>query len=281
MGVILAGLSALLYGGADFAGGFASRRASAMSVVAVSQIFGIAAALIAAPIIGAGAVTFSDLMWGAAAGVGGAVGLIALYRGIADAIVAIVSPTAALLGAVIPLIFGLAIGERPHLLSWIGIALCLPAVLLFSLGGKTSGDLPHVARSLLFGAGAGIGFGLFFIAISRPSSEAGLWPLVAARFFSVVLVVIAATASGRRPFAVTGSLGIVAMAGVFDMSANVAFVLSTRFSLLAVATVVASLYPGPTVLLGRIVFHQRVGALKLAGFACAVGGVALIGLGSL
>ena len=281
MGVLLAALSALLYGSADFAGGFASRRASAMSVVVVSQSFGVLAALIAAPFVGSGGVGATDLLWGALAGVGGAAGLIALYRGIADAIVAIVSPTAALLGAVIPLIYGIAVGEQPHLLSWIGIALCLPAVVLLSLGGRTAGDPRRMALSFGFGAVAGVGFGVFFIAISRPAAAAGMWPLVAARFFSVLLVLAAALLSGRRPFALGGRPGIVIAAAVFDMSAHLAFALSTRYSPLAITTVVSSLYPGPTVLLGRLIFGERIGVVRLAGFACALGGVALIGVGAL
>lgn len=281
MGVILAGLSALFYGSADFAGGYASRRSSALSVVVVSQIFGVAAALIAAPMVGSGAVGLGALLWGAAAGVGGAVGLVALYRGIADAIVAVVSPTSALVGAIVPLLFGLATGERPGETAWIGIALCLPAVVLLSLEGGGDGGLGRVVRSLLFGCAAGLGFGLFFIAITRPSAHDGLWPLVAARAVSVVIVLVVASLSGRRPFAVGGSLLVLAAAGVLDMSGNVAFVLSTRYSLLVVSTIVASLFPGPTVLLGRAIFGQRIGIVRLAGFACAVAGVALIGVGTL
>ncbi|HUX22585.1 MAG TPA: EamA family transporter, partial [Spirochaetia bacterium] len=181
MGVLLAGLSALLYGSADFAGGYASRRASAMSVVVVSQIFGVLTALAAAPFVGTTEVSPVDLLWGGVAGIGGAVGLIALYRGIAGSVVAIVSPTAALLGAVFPVLFGLLIGEQPALLAWIGIALCLPAVGLLSFGGRASSDAHRTLASFLFGAVAGVGFACFYIAISRPSSGAGLWPLVAAR----------------------------------------------------------------------------------------------------
>lgn len=252
-----------------------------MSVVVVSQIFGIATALVVAPFLGGNNVTPSALLWGAIAGVAGAIGLILLYRGIADGIVAIVSPTAAVLGAIIPLLFGLAVGEQPTSAAWGGIALCLPAVVLLSLGGKIVGDLPRVSRSLALGAAAGVGFGLFFIAISRPSPGAGIWPLVAARFSSLILVLLVALVRGRRPFATGGKLGMVVIAGVFDMGANIAFVMSTRFALLALATVVASLYPAPTVLLGRVIFRQKIGTLRLAGFACAIGGIALISLGTL
>lgn len=281
MGVLLAGLSALLYGSADFAGGYASRRASAMSVVVVSQIFGVLTALAAAPFIRSTTVSAYDLLWGGIAGIGGAFGLIALYRGIAGSIVAIVSPTAALLGAAFPIVFGAIVGEHPSTLTWIGILLCLPAVVALSLGGRVAGDTRRVLTSFLFGTIAGIGFACFYIAISRPSQEAGLWPLVAARGVSVLLVAVVALARRQNPFAAGGRIGIVVLAGIFDMGANIAFVVSTRYSLLAVATVLASLYPAPTVLLGRIVFREKVGVVRLVGFAFALAGTAMIGVGTL
>lgn len=279
MGVLLAALSALLYGSADFAGGVAARRSPALSVVAVSQIFGILLALIAAPIVGPNGAGARDFAWGAAAGLAGALGLVTLYRGIASGLATVVSPVAALLGAAVPLMFGIASGEKPHLAAWIGVSLCLPAVALvtFERGGRRG---TAAFRSSGYGIASGISFGIFFICISRPSAAAGLWPLVAARATSITALAVTASLSGKEPFRIERGMAIVVMAGVFDMAANVAYILSTRLALFALATVVASLYPAPTVVLGALIFRERLGAVRVVGLICALAGAVLISAGS-
>ncbi|WP_455383015.1 EamA family transporter [Salinispira pacifica] len=280
MAILLAALSALLYGSADFAGGLATRTNSVRAVLVFSQIAGTLVALVAAPLVGPNGPTPVDLLWGAAAGLGGAVGLVSLYRGIASTLVAVVSPTAALIGAVVPVGFGLATGERPSLHAWIGIALCLPALLLLTATGTGAAHARTAARrALLYGLLAGAGFGGFFIAISRPSAEAGLWPLVAARSVSVGVVALTAVAARKRLSIEKRALATVLAAGILDMSANVAFVLAARGSMLSLVTIVTSLFPAPTVLLAWILFRERVPAFRIAGLALAIAGVALIGLG--
>lgn len=280
MAILLAALSAFLYGSADFAGGLATRSNSVRAVLVVSQLAGTLVALLAAPLIGPNNPTLTDLLWGAVAGIGGAVGLVSLYRGIASTLVAVVSPSAALIGAVVPVIFGLVSGDRPSLHAWIGIALCLPAVLLLTATGtRAAHERATVRRAMLFGLLAGVGFGSFFIAISRPSPAAGLWPLIAARSVSVGLVALTAFAAGRSLKVGRRTLLTVLAAGVLDMSANVAFVIATRGSLLSLVTIVTSLFPAPTVLLAWIFFREKVPLFRLVGLVMAIAGVALIGLG--
>ncbi len=278
--ILLAAFSAILFGSADFAGGLATRKNSVYAVLVFSQIAGTAIALVAAPILGPNSPSLGDFLWGAAAGIGGAIGLIALYRGIATTLVSVVSPTSALVGAVIPVIFGIAAGERPTLAAWTGIALCLPAMLLLTL--ESRGSTPEGAasrRALVHGIVAGVGFGCFFIAISRPGSGAGIWPLIGARIVSISAVAGAALA-GRKILRVSrGGLAPVLLAGILDMGANVAFVVAARGSMLALVTIVASLFPAPTVLFARIFFRERVTPARITGLALAIAGVALIGIG--
>jgi len=118
MAIILAALSAALYGSADFAGGLATRSNPVHAVLVVSQLAGTVLAAAALPLFAAATPTGSEMIWGAAAGLGGAVGLIALYRGIATTVVAVVSPTSALVGAILPVAFGVISGERPSVAAW-------------------------------------------------------------------------------------------------------------------------------------------------------------------
>ena len=107
MVILYALMSAFAYGTADFLGGFSSRKNSASITVAWSQAAGLLAVLIAAPLMGAENVSAGDLLWGAAAGISGALGVLLLFHGLSTGIVSIVSPLAALSGAVFPVLFGL------------------------------------------------------------------------------------------------------------------------------------------------------------------------------
>jgi drug/metabolite transporter (DMT)-like permease len=279
MALVLAGFSALLYGIADFCGGFAAGRNRLLSVLALSQGFGLVVALAALAVLGHGAPAPRDLMWGFLAGLTGSLGLFMLYGGIARSIVAIVSPTSAVVGAILPVLFGLLLGERPAPAAIVGSALCLPAILLLTWeGGAERHGAGPVRSALGYGLLAGLGFGCFFASLSRCSPGAGLWPLVAARAASITAAVIA-MACVREPFRIhRASLAVTLLAGAADMGANILFLLASQCGLLSLVAVVTSLFPAPTVILARIFLKQRIPPVRLAGFILALAGVGLISL---
>jgi drug/metabolite transporter (DMT)-like permease len=244
----------------------------------LSQAAGLAVALASAPLVGPNAPTIADFAWGLAAGLSGAVGITFLYRGLASHEAAIVSPLSALVGAVVPAAFGLALGESPSTLGKIGALLCLPAIVLLSWEGGSGGARGRARASLFHGVAAGLGFGGFFILVSRSSAGSGLWPLVAARVGS--LSAIAMMVASRREKVSIGRADrpVALFAGAADMAANLLFLLATRSGLLVLATVVTSLYPAPTVLLSAALGGQRLTVAKATGIAVAIAGVALIGL---
>ena len=312
MGVFFAALSALLFGSADFAGGVATRRNSVYAVLLLSQAVGLMLALAAAPLIGAvtgaggvanaaGAVEFAgaggagaagaagaaaaatgvivtsaDMLWGAAAGLAGALGMSFLYKGLARGVIAVVSPLAAVVGAAVPVLGGAFLGELPGLLGQIGIAVSIPAIFLLGWEPVGARDRSEVLLSVRYGAIAGLCFGVFFIFISRPSAAAGMWPLVAARAATLPVLLFFIVA-GRRPMGVARTgMSAVILAGAFDMSANISFVLASHYGLLSVAAVITSLAPAPTVILGRILLGQRLTPSRILGIALAVFGVVLL-----
>jgi drug/metabolite transporter (DMT)-like permease len=67
--------------------------------------------------------------------------------------------------------------------------------------------------------------------------------------------------------------------GGFDNLANVTFALAAQSGMLALVSVVASLYPVSTVLLARGFLHERMSRPQLAGVVTAFAGVVLIALG--
>jgi drug/metabolite transporter (DMT)-like permease len=278
VGIVLAGLSALMYGAGDFCGGLAARKMPILAVLLFSQLTGLAAAVAAAIAFRQPLASPADLLWGAVAGLCGGAGLAVLYRALATTPVAVVSPIAALTGAAIPVILGILVGERPGRLAWVGMSSAVPAIILLSGRATEHAEVSAVPRAVLMGTAAGIGFGLFFFTISRTSSPSGLWPLVAARLCTISLVAIFAILrrSSLRP-ARQGFL-VVLLCGALDMGANIAFLLASRLGLLAITAVVASLYPGPTVLLAVLLFRERLTVPRVLGLALSIAGVAFISM---
>lgn len=276
MAILLAGLSALMYGAGDFCGGLASRRMPLLTVLVFSQLVGLLMAVAAALAFRQALPTPVDILWGAAAGLCGAAGLAALYRALATTLVAVASPVAAVTGAAIPVLLGLALGERPGALAWAGIGLAVPAIVLLAAGPAEHPQKGIARTAMLLGTGAGIGFGLFFFAISRTAAASGLWPLAAARCATITLVVLTAVARRAPLCPPRGGVPILLLCGALDMGANIAFLLASRIGFLSITAVVTSLYPGPTVLLALLVFRERLTVPRVLGLALALAGVALI-----
>lgn len=277
MVVLYALLSAFSFGTADFLGGFSSRRNSATAAVLWSQGAGLLAVLVAAPLLGAAAVSGADLLWGIAGGLSGAVGVLLLFTGLANGLSAIVSPLAALTGAVFPVLFGLILGERPPLLTWTGVALALPAILFLSWEPTVSDQ--RVARSVQFGVLSGLCFGGFFILISASSGDSGMWPLVAARI-ATVPIFAALLFIRKKPIILhKGTRRYTILSGVLDMSANVFYLLAFRTGYLIPAVVLTALYPAPTVLLQNLFLREKLTILRILGLILSITGAVFIGLG--
>ncbi len=281
MPIILSILSALCYGAGDFTGSVASRRTPVLAVLVFSQTAGLLFVFAVMRFIDAAPPSAADLAWGALAGLGGAAGLALIYSGIAKYGAGVISPTGALVGTAIPVLFGIFLGERPGIPGVAGIVVSLPAILLLTVEPEAAkGPATPVKRrpnaAFLTGAAAGVGFGVFFIAVSRASEHTGLWPLAAARFASISTALVAAFLTRTKLRVARRRAWTVPLAGVLDMGANVLFLLAVRSGLLVLVSVITSLYPAPTVLLSGIVYRERFTLYRLAGLALAVTGVALM-----
>jgi len=276
---VFALLATVLYVGADFLGGLTTRRAPAATVVVTSHLAGAVLILAAAPLVGGDGFAAADLWWGAAAGGAGAVGLVVLYHALATTRFAVAGPAAALSGAVVPVAFGVAVGERPEALAWAGVALAVPALLLIPSGRGAGGvRLEHASRALVLGTLAGAAFGLYGVFLSQAGDQAGLWPLVGSRLASIPLVGALALAR-NRPLVAAGGARLWAIAtGIADMAANVLFLLAIQRGLLSLVVVITSLYPAVTVALARGVLHEEVARRQYAGLVLAGSGIVLISL---
>jgi drug/metabolite transporter (DMT)-like permease len=283
---LLALLSSLLWGSADFLGGTLSRRRPAALIVAVGQAFGLVAVGIVAVAAGALDDPGDYLPWAVLSGLAGLVGLVAFYAALAGGTMGVVSPIAAL-GVVIPLVVGLARGERPGLLQLTGIVIAVAGVVLAS-GPELSGRAG--ARPLVLAVVAALGFGLALLFIAEGSQTSTLMTLVTMRATSVTVLTIWLAVlvhrarrrrrTGEEGLALTSrELVLVAVVGVGDVGANLAFGIASTKGLVSVVAVLGSLYPVVTVLLARVVLQERLGRIQTIGVAGALAGVVLIGAG--
>jgi drug/metabolite transporter (DMT)-like permease len=289
MAVILGLLAAVTYGAADFMGGFVTKRTNVLTVVLLSQAAGSLLLVAALPFFLDRDPSAEALLWGAAAGVGGALGVTFFYQGLSIGRMSVVAPVTAVEAASIPILFGLLSGERPSLVASAGVLLALVAVALVSSAPDGSEDAEPrgkgVIGSLLAQPGlphalaAGLGFGAFFILLAEGGRDTGLWPLIGARSSSLLVILVLALVlrTTLRPASGTGP-GIVA-AGVLDVAANVLYLLASREGLLSLVAVLTSLYPASTVLLARVVLGERIVPLQALGLGSAAAGVTLIALG--
>lgn len=274
--VLLALGASLSYGVGDFLGGLKSRSLHVATVLALSQFAGLVGVLVWLGLSENGFPGPTAAAWAAGAGVGGAVGLAALYRGLAIGAMGIVAPISAI-AAVIPFAVGVAGGERPSGLQLAGVVAALGGVALASRepaasgGGRAAG----VGLALV----AAVGFGAYFVFLDRAAAESIPWAVASARSTSVVLAVAAALAIGATLRPGAGHLPAVAAVGLFDVGANALFALATTRGYLSVASVLTSLYPIVTVALAALLLRERIAPAQRVGVLAALAGAAMITAG--
>ena len=276
---MLAALCATTYGVADYCGGRASRSVASTVVALLGQATSLVLVVTGVALIGTPIASTHDLWWGAAGGAAGALALIAFYRALSRGAMTVVAPTTAVVSAVLPVIVGFALGERPSTTALVGIvAACLAVALVSGAIGTRHQDTRF--STVVLAVGAGVGFGFIFIAFARTADDSGMWPLVAARAASlpILAIIVAATRPARG--GLRSVIVLVLASGVLDMGANLFYLEASHRGLLSVVAVISSMYPVSTVFLAFGLDHERVSKTQAAGLACAVTALALVSLGS-
>jgi drug/metabolite transporter (DMT)-like permease len=270
----LGAVCAALWGAGDFCGGLAAKRTGVYAVVVGSQLCGVAALVVLAIASHETIPPPVNLAGCGAAGVCGAVGLLALYRALAVGRMGMAAPISGVLSAAVPVVAGAMLQGVPGSLTVAGFALALAGVWLVSY--TEAGVFQPGALGLP--VVAGLGFGLFIVIIGRTSGGGVYWPLVAARITSLSVLSVVATASRQPRLPGARALPMVAMAGLFDAAGNAFLVLATQAGRLDVAGVVSSLYPVSTVVLAVLILKERVSRWQFAGLLAAFSAIVLITL---
>ncbi len=271
---LVATLGATLFGAADFLGGLAARKAPALAVTITSQATGFVVLVIGSLIVGWSGDMRPPLLWGVAAGVCGGIGVLSLYAGLATGRMSVVAPVTAALSGSIPAIVDFAGGTTVGPYALAGIVLAFVAIVIVSVSGHDQ-TAENAWRALVFALIAGVGFAGSILSYSQTPQTSGLWPLAVARVTAVVMLAVAALVA-RRSLVVRGDGRRIAIyAGAIDAAANTAVVTALRIGPIAVASVLAALYPVGTVLLARFVLHEHVRGWQRVGIVLALVAVVL------
>ena len=249
----------------------------ALRVVLLSYPTALVLLTVPAVVVG-GQISAPAVYWGALCGVAQAFGVWWFYAALAAGPISVVSPLTAILVAGVPVIAGVAQGERPGPLAAVGIVVALIAVFLVSRDASDKDTTPHrfTAPVAWLTVGSGLAFGLNFVFLDQVPVEAQLWPVVFGRLSATTLIVLIALAAGNLRLPSGQPRKLALLAAVLDAVAAVATLYALHTSLLSLAGVLVSLYPAATVLLAIIVLKERVTRWQVLGMVLALAAVAMI-----
>jgi drug/metabolite transporter (DMT)-like permease len=282
MGAIAFALSSsVLWGVADFLGGLRSRTFPVAVVLGATYGASLTVMALVVLALGEGPPAAGAVAASLGAGIVGIVGLAAFYRALAIGTMSIVAPIAAT-GVALPVLVGIATGDRPGAVSSVGLAAAIVGVVLASReddGGAA--DARQQRISVLLALVAALGFGSYFVLAEIGSDGDVAWALTLSRLaawpFVATFAIVALRRGGRRPnmAQLAGLCGI----GMLDLGANFFYNYATTIGELSTVAVASSLYPVTTVFMAALVLGERVRGVQRAGVFVALTGVVLIAAG--
>lgn len=278
---LLALLSSLSYGVSDYLGGLKSRTLPLITVLLVSHAAALAA-ITATLALAMGELPDSKYFaYGALAGVCEAIGIAALYHGLAIGKMSIVAAVAAT-APIVPVIVSVLTGDAPNAVQSIGILIAVGGVCLLALGSGKE-DEPHAlskpAVSIIFGLLTALGLGSFLLAMDASAEGSVQWALIAARATSVGIFTLAFLAIRPKGDPDVRDWGTLILIGVLILLADSLYAVATVKGVLSVVAVLSSLYPVVTILLARFHLGERLTRNQVAGIAIVLVGAAALSIG--
>lgn len=270
--IIFGLLSAATWGAGDFSGGLASKRTNVYTVIVTAQSGSVVLLFAAALIFAEKLPAIGHLVWGAIAGIAGAIGLVALYRALAVGRMGVAAPLSAVVTAAVPVFAGFFLQGLPKITQLIGFGFALIGVWLISRSDDRAIRLSDLKLPII----AGLGFGIFLLVINRVSEDGVLWPLVGARCGSLSAIVLYAATQKQLKFPAKNQLPLIALSGVMDTLGNTFFELAGQIGRLDVAAVLSSLYPASTVALAAAILKERISRVQSIGIVATLIAIVLI-----
>jgi len=287
---LLALAAAVSWGGGDFSGGMGVKSAgggvrAALRIVLLSHITSftvlIAIALLRGDVFPHGAV----LAWGVAAGVAGGLALTCFYIALSRGAMGASAALSGLLAAALPAALTLWQDGSPGVRPLIGFVVAGAAIWLIAAGPAADGSASGAAReTMVLALLAGVGFGVYFVALKMANPAGVVWPMATARIgslsvCSLLLLGLRPANAGEAPVRLgRRAVGWALSTALLDTSGNLLFLAATRAGRLDVAAVLASLYPASTILLAALALGEAPTRRQALGMVTAVAAVVLIAL---
>ncbi len=275
LGIIFALTSAFVWGSGDFAGGYATRRSSQFQVLAMSAFSGLVVLIIAVVLWREALPSTRSMLWAMLGGISGALGIAAFYRALSMGHTASIAPTAAVIGAALPVVVSGFTEGLPASTKLLGFGLAFAGIWLVSAGSTRQGRVSR--QGFLLACLAGIGFGGFFIFLGQVDRGKIFTPLIIARSLTLCTGLILIKLK-RLPLLSLTSNPPALLAGVLDAGGNLFYILSKQFTRLDIAAVLSSLYPASTVLLASLILKEKVSRSQGVGVLICLVAIVLITL---
>jgi drug/metabolite transporter (DMT)-like permease len=278
VGIAFALAASACWGSADFFGGLKAKRHSALAVLFTIEVSGLIVAAVVMAIAQDPFPSTRAVLCALGAGTAGIVALGAFYRALAIGTMSIVAPISAT-GVALPVIVGIATGDRPSAVVVLGLIVTTVGVILASREIHEDEEQAAAGRtSIVLALLAAVGFGAYFIGADVAADDSVLWTVVLGRAIAVPVVgFIVLTRAVALPRG--GDLRVLCAAGAVDLLATALYGVANTHGDLSIVSVVGSLYPIATVMLARAVLDERVRTVQAVGVVAALSGVALIAAG--
>ncbi|WP_349899826.1 DMT family transporter [Parafrigoribacterium soli] len=288
---VIIGLSgALIFGAADFLGGMAAKRISAVRVTAIGAASGVVLLCAAYVFIG-GTWSREAVLLGALSGVTGAIAIVLLYACLAIGPMSILSPTTAVVSALVPMLVGVVRGDRLNTIGYVALGLALVAVILVGFVPEKGAVRPSL-KALGMAVGSGAMIGAFIVIIDMTPPDSGVVPLIANRAVNGLIVWTAigvmvllakrrGRATGVTPTDSRGwrpGLTLAIVSGVIDATANVFLLIGLRVGELTIQSVLTALYPAGTIILAAVVLKERIAPVQIVGLVLAITAASMLAL---
>ena len=273
IGVILSLMSAASWGTGDFLGGVASRKLNQFQVLLITTSSSLILLLVCMFIWRERLPTIENLGIAMLAGICGALGLAALYRGLSIGSAALVAPVAGVIGAVVPTIVGIIRDGLPNIITLIGFLFALIGIWLVASVKDDKGNYDRAGLGLAILAG--IGFGGFLALIALVENDQIFAPLVFAKIASLLLSGVLLKYQDL-PIPMLAESPTAIWSGIFDAGGNILYLFATQFTRLDIAAILSSLYPAGTVILSNLVLKEKFSGYQWIGVCSCLAAIMLI-----
>lgn len=275
--IIIFGLTAAFaWGMGDFTGGLASKKSNVYGVVLVSQTMGAIILTGIALYMGEQIPPNKDLLYGGISGIGGCIGILALYYGLSTSKMGVVAPVSAVTTALIPVVFGIITEGMPSTYNIIGFIIAIIAVWFLSVNTQKKQKI--FLNDLKIPIIAGIGFGIFLILIDHVSQTSIFWPVAISRYISAAIMIGLYLFKGNVYLPKTNLMPLILIAATGDAFGNILYGLAAEIGRLDIAAVTTSMYPATTILLAFIFLKENIKKQQFIGIIMALVAIVFISM---